>query len=110
MEFRIKVWAENNGQPLMGPGRFRLLNAVDELKSINAAAKEMNLSYRRAWSQIREMEQVLGCPLIVSNRGGASKESTQLTREAVRLLEQYRRIRETVGLAVRQKKELKDLI
>lgn len=101
MEIRFKIWSEIEGQPLLGPGRFHLLTALRQTRSINAAASEAGVSYRRAWGQIREMERLLGYPLIVSNRGGRRGGGTELTSEALALIEQYERLHRKVDRAVR---------
>lgn len=100
MKFRFKIWSEVGEEPLLGPGRYRLLSALSETGSINAAASEAGISYRRAWAQIREMERLMGHPLIVANRGGSSGGGTQLTSEAIKLMRQYDRLRRKVDKAV----------
>jgi len=92
MKYRFKIWSEVENRPLLGPGRYRLLSALRQTGSINAAASDTGISYRRAWAQIREMESLLGHPLIVSNRGGTSGGGTELTPEALRLIQQYEKL------------------
>ncbi|MBI4831795.1 MAG: LysR family transcriptional regulator [Candidatus Lindowbacteria bacterium] len=70
MKYRFKVWAEVDGEPVMGPGRYRLLEELRRTRSINAAAKKAGISYRRAWAQIREMERLLG---YWRNHGGVTR-------------------------------------
>ena len=102
MEFTFKVWSEIDGNPLMGPGRFRLLSALQKTGSINAAAKEMDISYRRAWAQIRQMEQLLGEPLVVCNRGGNAGGGTDLTPAAVNLMGRYLKVSKAVAKVVEE--------
>lgn len=92
MKFRFKIWSEIGGQPLLGSGRYRLLSALEETGSINAAAGDTGISYRRAWAQIREMEQLLGYPLITSRRGGNGGGGTKLTPQALKLMKEYARL------------------
>lgn len=101
MRFRFKVWGEIDGKPLMGPGRYRLLSALQKTRSINAAANEVGVSYRRAWAQIREMENLLGYPLIISNRGGKSGGGTALTSEAIKLIQQYEKLSHKLNAAIK---------
>lgn len=102
MKFTFKVWSEIDGNPLMGPGRCRLLSALQKTGSINAAAKELGISYRRAWAQIRQMEQLLGEPLVVCNRGGSAGGGTYLTPAAVKLMERYRKVSKSVAKVAEQ--------
>ncbi|WP_333653157.1 winged helix-turn-helix domain-containing protein [Dissulfurispira sp.] len=48
MEIKSKLWIEVDGEPVFGRGRRFLLQAIDKYGSINQAAKEINISYRRA--------------------------------------------------------------
>ncbi|MBS1234401.1 MAG: putative transcriptional regulator, ModE family, partial [Nitrospirae bacterium] len=64
MEIRSKVWLEIEGRPVFGRGRRFLLEAIDTCGSINQAAKEINISYRKAWGYIKAMEERLGIKLV----------------------------------------------
>ena len=72
MEPHCKLWLEEDGQVAMSDYRLRLLQCVDETGSLAAAAKQMGLSYRRAWGKIRDIEQRLDLQLVVSVSGGAN--------------------------------------
>ena len=85
---RSKVWLEAEGLPLIGSGRADLLRAVEKTGSINAAAKDLDMDYRRAWGLIDSMEKRLNFKLVIRRRGGSAK-GTSLTAEARRLLEVY---------------------
>lgn len=52
MKVRMKVWLEDNDQPVFGEGRRRLLEAICRYGSINRAAKELGQPYRKAWSSL----------------------------------------------------------
>ncbi len=100
MKYRFKVWAEVDGEPVMGPGRYRLLEELRRTRSINAAAKKAGMSYRRVWAQIREMERLLGYSLIVSTRGGESGGGTELTPKALGLMRHYLEVQQAADKAV----------
>lgn len=100
MKFRFKIWGEVNEKPVLGPGRYRLLAAVESSGSINSAANEVGISYRRAWAQIREMEGLLGYSLIASKRGGKSGGGTNLTPTALKLMKQYKKLCRKIDKAI----------
>ena len=52
LRIRSKIWLEVDGKPFLGDGRHRLLWAVQRNGSINAAARELEMSYRKVWSQL----------------------------------------------------------
>jgi molybdate transport system regulatory protein len=89
---RCKVWLEIDGQPLIGTGRERLLLAIDATGSINAAARELGIAYRKAWAQLQEMERIAPFPLFTRRTGGNGGGATTLTPEARQLLDEYRRL------------------
>lgn len=103
LQVRSKVWLEVDGAPLLGDGRERLLHLIDEYGSINEAARRMGLTYRRAWGYLRAMEEKLGIPLVVREKGGHGGGSSVLTPEAVELLEKFVRLREGLNQSVDRK-------
>ena len=94
MRLKCKVWLEKDGKLCFGAGRARILKAVDQTGSLNAAARELGLSYRHAWSQIHTAEQRLGEPLLLRTRGGNRRGGAELTdyaREVMRRFESLER-------------------
>ena len=57
-------------QRALGPGKIRLLELIDEHGSIAAAGRAMRMSYRRAWTADRRIEQCFGKPSITTQMGG----------------------------------------
>lgn len=94
---RLKVWLEFNGQPFFGEGRYRLLSAVSRTGSINAAAKELKISYRKAWSRLDAMEQNAPFVLLERQTGGKGGGATRLTAEAEALLSKFEDLRNQVN-------------
>ncbi|MEZ4578301.1 MAG: LysR family transcriptional regulator [Desulfobacterales bacterium] len=91
---RSKVWiVDSRGEIVFGFGRYRILSAVERLGSLNAAARELKMSYKGLWSRIQATEQRLGWPLLIKDATGS-----QLTPEAEDLLKRYRRINQMVAL------------
>jgi molybdate transport system regulatory protein len=83
---RSKIWIVDEAEEVVfGLGRLKILEAVERLGSIQAAAKALKMSYRAIWGRVRASEQRLGRPLLVRSGGGS-----HLTPYARRLLERYR--------------------
>ena len=82
MKIKHKLWLEKNDRVIFGPGRFELLEAIEECQSLSAAAKKLKMSYRAAWGRLRASEDRLGIPLVelTDNRQGM-----HLTAEAKKL-------------------------
>lgn len=89
MEIKSKLWIEVEGEPVFGRGRRFLLQAIDKYGSINQAAKEINISYRKAWGYIKAMEERLGIKLVDRKAGGKNGGGATLTDEARGFLQKY---------------------
>lgn len=84
----------------IGPGKARLLEAIGRTGSIAGAAREMEMSYGRAWQLVRAMNGDFVEPLVrreTGGRGGGGAVVTPLGHEA---LDRYRAIERTAGDAV----------
>lgn len=88
-QVRSKIWLEIDGEPVFGQGREELLRLIRKTCSINAAAKEMGMPYRKAWTYIDAMEKRWGFPLVNRLKGGAGGGESSLTPQAVALLEKF---------------------
>jgi molybdate transport system regulatory protein len=78
----------------MGPGKAELLGLIGETGSISAAAREMGMSYRRAWTLVETMNGAFREPVVeaaTGGRGGGGAEVTEFGREA---LQRYREMEE----------------
>lgn len=75
-----KVWIEDKrGGAVFGAGRYAILEAVERLRSFQAAAKELKMSYRAVWCRIKVSEERLGKALVV--RDGRGTKLTPFARE-----------------------------
>jgi molybdate transport system regulatory protein len=99
-QFRVrsKTWLEVDGQPFLGDGRYRLLLAVQKNGSINAAAKALGISYRKAWAQLQALEEISPAPLLERRTGGLGGGETRLTEEAIGLMQKFESMREQVNI------------
>jgi molybdate transport system regulatory protein len=86
----------------LGPGKVALLEAVDRTGSITGAAREMGMSYRRAWKLIEAMNGDFISPLVVTNAGGSGGGGAQVTEAGFDALTRYRSMEDKAGQAVRQ--------
>jgi molybdate transport system regulatory protein len=92
IQVRSKIWLEAAGRPVLGEGRRALLRAVENSGSISQAARLLKITYRKAWGQIKFMEEQLGVPLVLKLTGGAGGGGARLTPEARELLAKYDRL------------------
>ncbi|HBI16353.1 MAG TPA: ModE family transcriptional regulator [Desulfobulbaceae bacterium] len=87
-----KIWIEDKtGHVIFGEGRSRILEAVDRLRSLQAAAVELKMSYRALWGRIKASEERLGQPLVA--REGKGSRLTPYGRD---LLTRYRELQQRI--------------
>ncbi|MHB8909044.1 MAG: winged helix-turn-helix domain-containing protein [Syntrophales bacterium] len=103
LQVRSKIWLEIAGEPVFGQGREDLLRLIHKGRSINAAAKEMGIPYRKAWTYIDAMEKRLGFPLVNRQKGGPGGGAASLTPQAVTLLEKFRLLQKGFNDSVNSK-------
>jgi molybdate transport system regulatory protein len=96
MQPRAKFWVEKDGRIVLSDYRVRLLRHIEETGSLSEAAARMQLSYRRAWGKVREIEQNLGVKLVESAAGGAGGGGSRLTADGKRYVDLYDRFRTTL--------------
>ena len=88
-----KVWVEKGGEPYMGWGRVELLEEIDRLGSIAAAARKMGMGYRNAWLEVEEMNRLAPKPLVIKMLGGAGGGQAILTAEGQKIINEYKELR-----------------
>ena len=84
----------------IGPGKADLLQAIDEAGSISAAARQMNMSYRRAWLLVDTMNQCFREPVVDTATGGKGGGGAQITPFGKIVLRRYRSIEAQASAAI----------
>lgn len=75
-----------------GPGKARLLELIDQTGSIRRAAVQMEMSYRRAWLLLQEIDVMIGSPAVETRTGGAQGGGATLTTVGRAVVQHYRAI------------------
>ena len=78
-----------NGAGLYDQRLSMLLHLVEETRSVRDACSLMQISYSAAWNMLNHVEDKLGFPLVVRNRGGASGSGSLLTEKGKALMNAY---------------------
>ena len=84
----------------LGPGKANLLEAIARTGSISAAARDMKMSYRRAWTLVEAMNRDFREPLVETAAGGAGGGGARVTDAAQDVLARYRAMEEKAAGAV----------
>lgn len=89
MQPKFNVWLEADGNVVLSPWRVQLLETIAATGSISAAAKQLDVPYRRAWEKVQEIERGLGTPVLVTAVGGAGGGGAQLTPAVQQAIAQF---------------------
>lgn len=79
-----------------GPGVAALLKGIQECHSLQGAARQMDMSYSKAWTVIREAERIWGFPLTKCRIGGRQGGGSVLTAQGEVVLQRYEAMLEAV--------------
>ncbi|MBI2853455.1 MAG: LysR family transcriptional regulator [Chloroflexi bacterium] len=88
-----RIWVQKDGELYLGWGRVILLEKIEELGSISAAARAMKLGYRNAWLWIEAMNRLAPSPLIEKRVGGQRGGQARVTEEGRKAIARYKEIR-----------------
>ncbi|MEN9701837.1 MAG: hypothetical protein RIR55_1174 [Bacteroidota bacterium] len=86
------IWIEKGGVKYFGKGPLQLLALIQQTGSINEAAKQMELSYKKAWTIIQRINEVTGAEIIITKSGGNKGGGAQLTPAAIDLMKKYQQL------------------
>jgi molybdate transport system regulatory protein len=88
------------GEVRLGPGKIRLLELIDTHGSISESARAMEMSYRRAWLLVAELNQSFKQPVTTAQTGGKGGGHAALTPFGRELIRLYRKIESDAATAV----------
>ncbi len=97
IQFRVRLYRDDD--IALGPGKVRLLEMIDEAGSISAAARELGMSYRRAWQLVEEMNRSLVEPAVATAKGGVKGGGAGLTTTGRTIVRSYRAMEEAARRA-----------
>lgn len=74
----------------LGPGKVELLEHIRDGQSLAAAARAMDMSYKRAWQLLSSLNEMFDEPVAVTHPGRNVAGATALTPFGERLIALYR--------------------
>jgi molybdenum ABC transporter molybdate-binding protein len=95
----VQVSVERRGQVVLDDTMAALLRAVDQTRSISAAARVLGISYRHAWMQIKKASDHAGQQLVHTATGGEHGGGTELTEYGRAAFEVFQRVQGEVRTA-----------
>lgn len=97
---RLQIRIFFGQEAMFGPGKARLLELIRDTGSISAAGRAMEMSYKRAWMLVEEMNAAFAAPLVDSTRGGPGGGGARLTAAGLEVLTLFRGVEARAALAV----------
>ena len=85
----------------LGPGKVRLLELVGETGSISAAARQMEMSYRRAWLLMAELNHMFGRAVIETSAGGSGGGGAKITEFGLRVMQTFREMENEADVLIK---------
>jgi molybdate transport system regulatory protein len=99
VRFRID-FAEHSS---VGPGKIYLLEAIRDSGSLSQGARNIGMSYRRAWLLVESLKQSFREPVTVASAGGKDGGGMLVTEFGDALIKNYRELeRDFATLAARR--------
>jgi molybdate transport system regulatory protein len=98
LSVRIDLDAEGR----IGPGKIQLLEEIHACGSISAAGRAMNMSYKRAWDLVDEINRICGQPAVERQVGGKNGGGAVLSAFGLSLVDRYRKIESAATKAARK--------
>lgn len=89
-KIRVSIVFESGAR--IGPGKAALLESIRHTGSISAAARDMGMSYKRAWMLLDSINQAFTEPVVTAAPGGSGGGGAILTGFGAEVLERYRHI------------------
>ena len=84
-----RFWIATEEGTFLGEGRVALLQEIIQTGSISKAAKNLGLSYRKAWRMIDIMNSQARRPLVQRHPGGKHGGGTVVTEEGRTVIDKY---------------------
>jgi molybdate transport system regulatory protein len=96
----VRIDLDTEGR--IGPGKIQLLEKIHACGSISAAGRAMDMSYKRAWDLVDEINRICRHAAVARQTGGRNGGGAILTPFGLSLVARYRKIERAASSAVRK--------
>jgi len=105
---RVRIRVDFSGACAVGPGKIALLEGIERLGSLSLAARDLGMSYRRAWLLLSDLNSSFGEPAATTAVGGIRGGGAQVTEFGRALVRGFRTLeRDALRLADRHMRDFR---
>lgn len=94
---RVKLRIDFGADSAVGPGKIALLERMRDSGSLSQAARELKMSYRRAWQLLESLNTSFREPVVITSIGGKGGGGTVITELGEALIAAYRELEADVS-------------
>jgi len=98
----VRVRIDFDSGPSIGPGKVALLERIGLCGSLSQAARDLGLSYRRAWNLLDDLNHAFAEPVVATATGGAHGGGAQVTSFGKQLIARYRKVETAAEAAAKR--------
>ena len=102
----LKIHIPYGEESAIGPGKADLLDAIRRTGSISAAARDMGMSYKRAWDLVDTMNRCFLQPVVSTATGGSHGGGAEVTDFGLYVLQRYRELEAKANSSVSSEIEI----
>ena len=99
------LWIESPMGRFLGKGRIELMEKIIEHGSISKAAKEMKMTYKKAWELISSMNSQSAKPLVLTQTGGGGGGGAVVTEEGLLAISLFKGMRQRLDAFILEENE-----
>jgi molybdate transport system regulatory protein len=92
LQLKARIWFMRDGVTVLGEGRVALLEQIDRTGCISQAARDLGLSYKKAWEMVKAMNGAALSPFVLKASGGVGGGKSLLTEAGHEAIRFYREV------------------
>jgi molybdate transport system regulatory protein len=93
---RVRLRVDFGDNSAVGPGKIALLERMRETGSLSQAARDLRMSYRRAWQLLDNLNHSFREPVVHTSIGGKNGGGTAVTPFGISLVTAYRELEQDI--------------
>ncbi|SHM32368.1 molybdate transport system regulatory protein [Cyclobacterium lianum] len=88
-KLRIRCWITLDQEKFFGPGRLQLLTLIQSEGSLSKAARQMGMSYKKAWDMVNDLNSRGSQAYVIFKKGGEKGGGAEITDHAKKLINRF---------------------